>query len=126
MAASGITRRLAWAGVPALLLAILVAVWNWDWFIPIVQSRASAALGRTVTISHLHLRLGRVVQVVADDVVVANPPDWPSGDPPFVAIHVLTIQAPTSGCRPAAVAERRQRSAICASPTETRISCSPS
>jgi uncharacterized protein involved in outer membrane biogenesis len=93
MAASRINRRLAWIGIPAALLAILVALWNWDWFIPIVQSRASAALGQPVTMSHLHLRLGRVLQVVADDVVVANPPDWPSGDPPFASIHVLTIQA---------------------------------
>src|SRR5471032_2006872 len=93
MAGSRTTRRLAWIGVPAVLIAILVASWNWDWIIPIVRFRASAALGRPVTMSHLHVRLGRVVQVVADDVVVANPPDWPSGDPPFVAIRVLTIQA---------------------------------
>ncbi len=70
-------RRLAWIGVPVVLLVALAAFWNWDWFIPIVQSRASAAIGRPVTISHLHLRLGRVVTVVADGVVVANPPDWP-------------------------------------------------
>jgi hypothetical protein len=84
-------RRLAWIGVPVLLVILLVAFWNWDWFIPAVQSRASAAIGRPVTISHLHVRLGRVVTVAADGVVVANPPDWPSGDPPFVTIKNLTI-----------------------------------
>ena len=91
------TRRLAWIGVPVVLLIALVAFWNWDWFIPIVQSRASAAIGRPVTISHLHLRLGRVVTVTADGVVVANPPDWPNGDPPFVSIKSLTIQADAWG-----------------------------
>ena len=92
-----ISRRLAWIGVPLVLLIALVAFWNWDWFIPIVQSRASAAIGRPVTIAHLHLRLGRVVTVTADGVVVANPPDWPNGDPPFVSIKSLTIQADAWG-----------------------------
>jgi uncharacterized protein involved in outer membrane biogenesis len=91
------TRRLAWIGVPLLLLIALVAFWNWDWFIPIVQSRASAAIDRPVTISHLHVRLGRVVTVIADGVVVANPPDWPKDDPSFVSIKSLTIQADAWG-----------------------------
>ena len=74
MASSRTVRRLAWIGVPILLIVLLAVFWNWDWFIPIVQSRASAAIGRQVTISHLHVRLGRAVQVTADGVVVANPP----------------------------------------------------
>jgi AsmA family protein len=97
MVESRITRRLAWFGVPIVLLAILVAVWNWDWFIPMVQNRASAALGRPVTISHLHVRWIPFIQVAADDVVVANPPDWPSSDPPLVSINTLTIQVDVLG-----------------------------
>jgi uncharacterized protein involved in outer membrane biogenesis len=95
MASSRATRRLVWIGVPVAVLVLLVAFWNWDWLIPIVQSRASAAIGRPVTIAHLHVRVGRVAEVIADDVVVANPRDWPSGDPPLIAIHVLTIRADT-------------------------------
>ena len=91
------TKRLAWIGVPIVLLVILALVWNWDWFIPIVQSKASAAIGRPVTIGHLHVRLGRVVEVTADDVVVANPPDWPSGDPPLASIKALTVRADAWG-----------------------------
>ncbi len=87
------TRRLAWIGVPVALLIALAAFWNWDWFIPMIQTRAATAMGRPVTISHLHLRLGRIVTVTADGVVVANPPGWPNGDPPFVSIKSLTIQA---------------------------------
>ena len=97
MASSPTTRRLLWVGAPIVLLALLVAFWNWDWFIPIVQSKASAAIGRPVTISHLHVRLGRVVQVTVDDVVVANPPDWPSGDPPLATIRALTLQVDAWG-----------------------------
>ena len=97
MANSRTVRRLAWFGVPVVLIGLLVAVWNWDWFIPIVQSRVSAALGRKVTISHLHVRLGCVIQVTADDVVVANPPDWSGDDPPFASVRHLTIQADALG-----------------------------
>nr|WP_294529651.1 AsmA family protein [uncultured Rhodopila sp.] len=93
MAQSRTLRRLAFIGIPIAVFIVLAAIWNWDWFIPLVQSKASAALGRPVTIGHLHVRLRRHIEVVADDVVVANPPDWPSGDPPFVSIGSLTIRA---------------------------------
>ena len=72
----------------AILLAVftlavvaLILLWNWDWFVPIVQSQASAAIGRRVTIKHLHVRLGRQTTVAADDVVVANPDGFPASDP---------------------------------------------
>jgi AsmA family protein len=90
-------RRLAWIGIPVVLIVLLVAFWNWDWFIPIVESRASAAIGRPVTISHLHVRLGRVVRVTADGVAIANPPDWPNSDPTFASIKTLTVEADVLG-----------------------------
>jgi uncharacterized protein involved in outer membrane biogenesis len=85
-------RWLAWIGIPAVLLALLAAFWQWDWFIPVVQSRASAAIGRPVTMSHLHVRLGRTIQIVVDDVAVANPATWPKDDPPLASIGSLTVQ----------------------------------
>ncbi|HEY1410624.1 MAG TPA: AsmA family protein, partial [Rhodopila sp.] len=91
------TRRLAWIGIPIVLIVLIVALWNWDWFIPLVQARASAALGRPVTIEHLHVRVGRTVEITADSVAVANPPDWSTDDPPFVAIRTLTVQADAWG-----------------------------
>ncbi len=92
MPTPGTTRRLVWFGVPLVLLAVLAAFWNWDWFIPVVESRGSAAIGRAVTVSHLHVALGRVVTVTADGVAVANPAGWPEGDPPFATIGVLSVQ----------------------------------
>jgi uncharacterized protein involved in outer membrane biogenesis len=97
MAFSRTTRGLAWFGAPVVLIVLLALFWRWDWFIPIVESRASAAIGRPVTIEHLHVRLGRVVEVTADGVVIANPPDWPDGDPPFVTMRALTVQADAWG-----------------------------
>ena len=79
-------------GVLAIAVIALILLWNWDWFIPIVQSRASAAIGRKVTISHLHVRLGRQTTVAADDVVVANPDGFPASDP-LARVGRLTIVA---------------------------------
>jgi len=92
MVPSRSSRLLAWIGIPILLLGVLAAVWNWDWFIPVVQSMASKSLGRPVTIGHLHVALGRHITVTADDVVVANPPPWPEGDPPLARVQHLTIE----------------------------------
>ena len=70
------TRWGAGIGIPALLIAIIIGLWNWDWFIPVVESRASAAVGRPVTVDHLHVRLGRTVRITADGVAIANPTGW--------------------------------------------------
>jgi len=65
-------------GIPAALILVLVVAWDWDWFIPLVESRASAAIGRKVTIAHLHVHLGRRTRLVADDVEIANPAGFPA------------------------------------------------
>ena len=88
MARGRATKWALWGGIPLLLIAGLIVFWNWDWFIPVVEARASAALGRSVTIQHLHLRLGRVTRVVADGITIDNPPQW--GGPPFATVQQLT------------------------------------
>ncbi len=70
---------LCFVGGFGVLLAAFLLLFRWDWLIPAVQSRASAALGRPVTISHLHVRLGRVPHIEAEGVVIGNPADWPGG-----------------------------------------------
>jgi AsmA family protein len=84
-------RWLAIFGIPILVVVLLIVFWNWDWFIPVVDARASAAIGREVTMAHLHVQLGRVTKVVADDVQVAEPDGFPVRDP-FVQIGHLGIQ----------------------------------
>ena len=79
-------------GVLVIGVVALILLWNWDWFIPIVQNQASAAIGRKVTISHLHVRLGRNTIVAADNVVVANPDGFVSTYP-LARIGRLTIVA---------------------------------
>ncbi len=72
----------------ALLIVLLTLIWSWDWFIPIVDSQASATLGRKVTIQHLHVRLGSTVRVVADDVSVAGTDAFPK---PLATVQHLTV-----------------------------------
>ncbi len=79
-------------GVLVIGVIALILLWNWDWFIPIVQNQASAAIGRRVTISHLHVHLGRNTTVAADNVVVANPDGFVSTYP-LARIGRLTIVA---------------------------------
>ena len=63
----------------AVSLAVFLAVFRWDWLIPLVNAQASKALGRTVTVAHLHVRLGWVPHIEAEGVTVANPDNWPGG-----------------------------------------------
>nr|WP_159350343.1 AsmA family protein [Roseomonas harenae] len=91
MAQRKIPRWLVWTGVPAVLIVLLLALWSWDWFIPLAESRASAALGRKVTIEHLHVRLGRVTELSVDGVRIANPEGF-SEDPPFARVERLTAR----------------------------------
>ena len=75
--------------VIALLIILLILIWSWDWLIPIVDTQASAALGRRVTIQHLHVRLGSTVRVVADDVTVAGTNAFPR---PLAKVEHLTVE----------------------------------
>jgi uncharacterized protein involved in outer membrane biogenesis len=91
MAARRSKRWLVWLGVPLLLVALLASVWSWDWFIPLVEARASAAAGRPVHIEHLNVKLGRVSTVTAEGVRVGNPDGFPD-DPPFAEVARATAR----------------------------------
>ncbi len=67
------------AGAIVLLGLLAVMLFQWDWLIPFVNRQASSALGRPVTITHLHVRLGRVPHIEVDGVHIGNPADWPGG-----------------------------------------------
>ncbi len=79
------------AGLPVAVVVVLMLAWNWDWFIPLVDSQASAQLGRPVRIAHLHVRLGRTTRILADDVIVSNPKDFPADTPPLAHIAQLGV-----------------------------------
>jgi len=72
-------RRLTGLGIFLGAALLLVLLWNWNWFKPIAESRASAALNRKVTIGNLDVKLGLHPWIILDDVVVANPPEMTEG-----------------------------------------------
>jgi uncharacterized protein involved in outer membrane biogenesis len=76
----------------ALLVAVvlLVALWRWDWFIPQAERIASARLGRTVHIGHVHLHLARDPVLEVDGLVIDNPPDF-AGPGPFASIARIRV-----------------------------------
>ena len=79
-------------GTLVVAVIAVVALWDWDWFLPIVERQASSAVGRSVTAQHLHVRLGRVTTVALDGVEIANADGF---DPktPFAHADKLTVQA---------------------------------
>jgi uncharacterized protein involved in outer membrane biogenesis len=92
MSRGKVSRPVVAIGIVGAMLVLAVVLFQWDWLIPVVESRASAALGRPVTLSHLHVHLGRVTRVVADDVAIADPAGFPDGSKFATADH-LTIDA---------------------------------
>ena len=75
-------RRRRWPWVMGGIVALLgaaVALFQWDWLIPFVDKQASATLGRPVTITHLHVQLGRVPHITAEGVTIGNPDGWEGG-----------------------------------------------
>jgi uncharacterized protein involved in outer membrane biogenesis len=80
--------------VAVLLLALVLLIWfwNWDWFIPIVDSSASSAIGRKVTVQHLHVRLGGVTEVTLTGIAIANPDGFTAPDN-FATVDRLVVDA---------------------------------
>jgi uncharacterized protein involved in outer membrane biogenesis len=62
----------------ATVVAALIFLWNWNWFRPLVEARAAAAIGRAVTLDRLDVALGRTTRVTAYGVKIANPPGFPT------------------------------------------------
>ncbi|MBC7802022.1 MAG: AsmA family protein, partial [Gemmatimonadaceae bacterium] len=91
MAQRRVTRWLWWIGTPVVLIALVIAFWSWNWFIPLAERQASAALGRRVTIERLHVRLGRPATITVEGLRVGNPPGFPDA-PSFASVPRLTAQ----------------------------------
>ncbi len=85
-------RRIGLGSLGLLVVAIvlLVVFWSWDWFLPIVEGQATAALGRKVTAAHLHVHLGRVTTATLDDVKIAEPSGFDT-EPPVATVRHLRV-----------------------------------
>ncbi len=90
MARRRIPRTAAAVGILVLVIIAVALFWRWDWFIPVVEAQASSALGRRVTIAHLHVAPGHITRIVADDVELADPDGFPP-DARFATIGRLGL-----------------------------------
>jgi hypothetical protein len=77
-------------GLPLFALGLFIAIFRWDWLIPLAEARASAALGRPVSIEHLHLDLGRTTTVTLEGLRIGNPPGF-EAEPPFAEVPRLSL-----------------------------------
>ncbi len=62
-----------------LFIILLAVLWDWNWFKPLVEWKASSSLGRKVTLGHFDIKLSRQPLVVLDQLVIANPDEFPAG-----------------------------------------------
>ena len=81
--------------VSGLFALLLVLLWDWNWFKPLVEWKASASLGRKVTLGHLDVQLSRHPLIVLDNIVIANPPEFPAGSA-FTTIAQLSLRVDPS------------------------------
>lgn len=90
-ATPGRRRRWPWIlGAIIVLLAIIVTLWDWNWFKGPIERRVSAATGREFRIEgDLDVRLGRTVGITADGLRLANS-EW-SDEPEMVGIGRLDV-----------------------------------
>ena len=74
-----------------LFALLLVLLWDWNWLKPLAEWKASSSLGREVTFGHFDVRLSRHPLIVLDQIVIANPPEFPAGSA-FTTIEKLTVR----------------------------------
>ena len=67
------------SGIVVLVIVVAVMIFDWNWFKPTIEAKASAALGRPVTLQHFSVKLRRQPLLVFDGVEIANPPEFPEG-----------------------------------------------
>jgi uncharacterized protein involved in outer membrane biogenesis len=86
-----VRKRYYVVGTIVVVVVAAVALWDWDWFIPLAEAQASSAVGRKVTITHLHLALARQPLVTVEGITIANPDGFPDG-PPFATVDKLQVR----------------------------------
>ncbi|MDN7349866.1 AsmA family protein [Acetobacter senegalensis] len=74
-----------------LAILLLILFWSWDWFVPLVNSRATAMLHRKTTIEHLHVALGRVTTVRVENLRIEQPKTFADEKNPFAEAKELAV-----------------------------------
>lgn len=82
--------RLAALAIFVLAVVALIVFWDWNWFRPLVEARASAAIGRDVRIGHFDIALSRTPRAILDDIVIENPPAF-GEEAPLGTVEHLSV-----------------------------------
>ncbi|MEN3168266.1 AsmA family protein [Gluconobacter sp. OJB] len=73
-------------------LIVLVLIWQWDWFVPYINRKATAALQRPVSIAHLHVHLGFKPTITVDDLKIGQPEGFSKEKDDFASAHAITVK----------------------------------
>jgi hypothetical protein len=88
-----------WLGGGAVILlsttVLLWWFWDWNWFRPLIETRLSAALGRTVTLDHLEVHPGRVTVLSVYGLTAANPSGFEAPNSAIVDRISVTFEVET-------------------------------
>lgn len=68
----------AFFAVLMVVIVVLILAWDWNWFRPLVERVASAAMDRQVKVGSLDASILHMT-VEADDIVIDNPDGFPDG-----------------------------------------------
>lgn len=78
--------------LPVLVIVLILLLWDWNWFKPLVERQATKALGRPVTIAHLHVQLGQQSTIELTGLTLANPEGFPADAAPLARIGQAVVQ----------------------------------
>lgn len=74
-----------------IFILLLILLWDWNWFKPLIEWKASSSLGRGVTLGHFDVRLSRQPLIVLDQLVIANPDEFPA-ESAFASVKQISVR----------------------------------
>ena len=84
-------RWLLCSGLAAVVVIVAIVISIPYWIAPLIERYASASLARPVTIRDVALHWGDPTTLIADDVVIGNPPGFARDEEPLVRMARLAV-----------------------------------
>ncbi len=81
-----------WLLLPLLMVVFLVLIWDWQWFKPLLERQASAAIGRPVHIGQLQLTLSRQPLIHLERISLANPDGFDLDSAPLATVASVVLR----------------------------------
>ncbi|MES2683232.1 MAG: AsmA family protein [Pseudomonadota bacterium] len=91
-ATSHFSLRRLWFLPPVLLILLLVLLWDWNWFKPLIEKQASNAVGRSVRIDDLDVQLAWHPDITLSGITLANPADFQAETPALATVERVAVR----------------------------------